>query len=113
MAASMRGFLMMPRVIPHCGTEGKASTASECRNNGAVYHSTLNLKNAARSSAVNSKQMEPSTAETESGDTANGTNCYELAFGGKSMKSDQGKSKIRQRSDFCGFSIFLNPSLEG
>ena len=35
---------MMPRVIPHCGTEGKASTASECRNNGAVYHFTFEPK---------------------------------------------------------------------
>ena len=74
---------MIPRVIPHCRTEGKANTASECRNNGAVlglcrkqgaeYHFTLNLKNAARSSGVNSRQMEPSTTETESGATANGT----------------------------------------
>lgn len=29
MAASVRGVLIIPRVIPHCGTEGKASTASE------------------------------------------------------------------------------------
>lgn len=35
---------MMPIVIPHCGTEGKASTASECRNNGAVYHFTFEPK---------------------------------------------------------------------
>ena len=82
---------MMPRVIPHCRTEGKASSASECRNNGAVYHFTLSLKNAARSSGVNSRQMKPSTTETESGATEKGKKERRSADSGKIAIQDHGQ----------------------
>ena len=60
----MPAFSLDSREWPRAGTTVRSAVCG-LRVRGA--YSTLNLKNAALSSGVNSRQMVPSTTETESG----------------------------------------------